>query len=334
MAQLIEYSGAWRWELGNFLENLYIVAGGPTDHEQWTKHLAPGESFTSVPVALAIVLGNCEAAFDPMTEHRRRIRRKYTDNENLPIIFDYMNCSIGNPTEEKVEKLIRPAQEYTEDPDWWETVGAWEPSRVRFPSGLQTLLGKIKATGMIPGLWLEPEVIGVKSTDLDLLPNEVYFQRFGALRARLDTIIDRLVLEYRVGYFKLDYNIDVTQGTELNATSPGDGMLEHRRAYISWINGIYNRFPDLVLESYSSGAQRLDYHMLATYSIQSTSDQQDSVLYAAISVAVPTALTPEQSASWAYPQPDWTDEMISFTIINSLLGRVHLSGRLDLLSDS
>ncbi|RDW60575.1 hypothetical protein BP6252_11958 [Coleophoma cylindrospora] len=37
----IEHSGAWRWELGNILESLYIVAGGPTDHEQWTKHLAP-----------------------------------------------------------------------------------------------------------------------------------------------------------------------------------------------------------------------------------------------------------------------------------------------------
>ncbi|RDW77845.1 hypothetical protein BP5796_05697 [Coleophoma crateriformis] len=359
----IEHSGAWRWEFGNILESLYIVAGGPTDNEQWTKYLAPDESFTSVPVGLAVVAGNCEDAFAPMTQYRRRIRRKHADNDNLPVIFnDYMNCLMGDPTEEKVEKLIEPARQvgseyfvidagwYAEDPDWWETVGAWEPSKIRFPNGLKTLLDKIRAAGMVPGLWLEPEVIGVKSPLLGQFPNEAYFQRYGVrvseqgrhqldfrhpvVRSRLDAVVDRLVLEYGVGYFKLDYNIDVTQGTDIDAASPGDGMLEHRRAYMSWVNGLYDRFPDLVLESCCSGAQRLDYHMLATHSIQSTSDQQDSILYAAISAAVPTALTPEQSASWAYPQPDWSDDLIGFTMVNSLLGRAYLSGRVDLMSAS
>ncbi|KAJ5382984.1 Aldolase-type TIM barrel [Penicillium concentricum] len=72
--------------------------------------------------------------------------------------------------------------------------------------------------------------------------------------------------------------------------------------------------------------------MLSVHSLQSTSDQQDPALYAAIAAALPTAVVPEQSATWAYPQPGWSDELNAFTVVNSLLGRVYLSGRLDKLS--
>jgi len=35
---------------------------------------------------------------------------------------------------------------------------------------------------------------------------------------------------------------------------------------------------------------------------------------------------------WAYPQPDFTDDEIAFTLCGALLGRVHLSGHLDQMS--
>src|SRR5690606_33646092 len=65
--------------------------------------------------------------------------------------------------------------------------------------------------------------------------------------------------------------------------------------------------------------------------IQSTSDNQDPLLYAAIAAAAPTAVTPEQGAVWAYPDHRWSRQRNAFTLVNSLLGRVHLGGRLDLL---
>ena len=358
----IEHSGSWRWELGDLANSLYLIAGGPTDQDhQWSKILKPGNVFTSVPVALVIVEGDRNAAFGPITEYRRRIRRPHPDNERLPIIFnDYMNCLMGDPTTEKVEALIGPAAKagaeyfcidcgwYSDDAGWWDSVGEWEPSKVRFPAGLKRVLDNIRDAGMTPGLWIEPEVVGLNSPVADTLPKEAFFQRYGkrvsamnryqldyrhpAVIERMNGIIDRLVNEFGAGYFKFDYNIDITQGTDVNTSSPGDGMFEHRRAYLAWIEGIFTRFPNLVIETCSSGAQRMDYAMLAMHSLQSTSDQQDAVKYAAIAAAVPTAVTPEQSATWAYPQPEWNNELIAFTVVNSLLGRVHLSGRLDLLS--
>ena len=359
----IEHNGSWRWEIGDYKDGIYLNGGGPTDQDHaWSKKLAPGESFVSVPVALVVVLGEFDSVFTPLNSYRRLMRRPHDDNAMLPVIFnDYMNCLMGDPTTAKVEALIAPAAHagaevfvidcgwYSDDDGWWETVGEWNPSRKRFPEGLDKTLAKIRNAGMVPGLWIETEVMGIKCPSADTaLPLEAFFQRAGhriieqgryqldfrhpAVVARMNAVIDRLVRELGVGYFKFDYNIDVTQGTDVGCTSPGDGLFEHNRAYLRWVNGLFDRYPGLVIENCSSGAQRMDYAMLETHPLQSTSDQEDPVLYAAIAAAVPTAVCPEQSATWAYPQPEWTDELNSFTVVNSLLGRVHLSGHLGNLS--
>ena len=358
----IEHNGSWRWEIADYHGGLYLNAAGPSDEQNWSKPLPPGGCFTSVPVGLVIVDGTLEKAFGALTKYRRRIRRKHVDNEELPVIFnDYMNCLMGNPTMEKVDALIEPAVKmgaeyfcidcgwYADvEEDWWPSVGAWEPSQNRFPGvGLKGLLQKIKEAGLIPGLWIEPEVVGINSPVAAQLPKEAFFQRDGervievdryqldyrhpAVIERMNSVIQRLV-DIGAGYFKFDYNLDITQGTDVNAHSPGDGQMEHNRAYIKWVSQLFDRFPDLVIESCSSGGQRMDYALLAVHPLQSTSDQEDPVKYAAVAASAPTAVTPEQSASWAYPQPEWSEELNALTVINSLLGRVHLSGRVDKLS--
>jgi alpha-galactosidase len=355
----IEHNGSWNWELGDWHDNLYIAASGPdNNNHDWRQRLAPGASFTTVPVSVCHLYGDDQAAFAALTQYRRHIRRQHADNQRLPIIFnDYMNCLMGDPTDEKILALVGPVAKsgaeffvidcgwYADDSNWWDDVGLWEPSKRRFPMGFDKLLGKIREAGLRPGLWLEPEVIGVRSPMADRLPFEAFFQREGKrivekgryqldfrhpeVTKFLDSVVDRCVQEYGAGYFKFDYNIEVTQGTDIDSTSSGAGQLGHNRAYLAWVNRIFDRYPDLVIESCSSGAQRMDYAMLATHPLQSTSDQQYPVHYAAIAAGVATAVTPEQSATWAYPQGDWSDEINALTVVNSLLGRIHLSGRLD-----
>jgi alpha-galactosidase len=359
----VENNGSWRWEIGDYKDSIYLAAGGPTgmDHN-WKQVLQPGQSFTTVPVALTRVAGGVEAAFAALTDYRRQIRRPHEDNENLPIIFnDYMNCLMGDPDEDKVSALLDPVAKtgaeyfvidagwYADDSTWWDDVGLWEPSQKRFPSGFKVLLDKIKSKGLIPGLWLEPEVVGVRSVVANRLPKEAFFQECGQrivengrfqldyrhpeVRTWMDTVIHSLVVNYGAGYFKFDYNIEVTQGTDIGgSSSTGAAHLEHQRAYLSWVRSLLDRYPTLVIENCSSGGQRMEYAMLSVHSLQSTSDQQDPALYAAIAAGVPTAVVPEQSATWAYPQPGWSDELNAFTVVNSLLGRVYLSGRLDKLS--
>jgi alpha-galactosidase len=371
----IEHNGSWHAELADRFDDVYLTLSGPTDREhQWRRRLAPGESFRTVPVTVALVTeGGFEAALAALTAHRRATRRPHPDHEQLPIVFnDFMNSLMGEPSTETLLPLVDAAAaagaEYfcidagwydTEPPGtvgpggvpgWWDAVGEWQESAARFPGGLGEVLDHIRAAGLIPGLWLEPEVVGVRSPVAASLPDEAFFRRGGvrvaewgrhqldlrhpAARAHLDTVVDRLVHDYGVGYLKLDYNIDIGAGTDGpdGTDSPGDGLLGHNRAYLDWLDGVLDRHPALVLESCAAGGSRTDHAILSRLPVHSVTDQQDFRLLPAIAAAAPTAVTPEQGAIWAYPLPEHTDAELGMVMVSAMLGRVHLSGRPDLLT--
>lgn len=357
----IEHNGSWHWEIIDQYDRLTLLVSGPTEHDNhWWKELKPGEEFVSVPAAIGAAEGGFEEVVGQLTGYRRVIRRPNEDNRLLRIIFnDYMNCLWGNPTTERLLPLIDAAAEagceyfcidagWYAPGEWWDGVGEWLPSSERFPEGIKYVLDYIRGKGMIPGLWLELEVMGVKSPKLKETDDSWFFMRHGKrvkdrsryqldfrspkVIAHADGVIRRLVEDYGVGYIKMDYNINAGIGTETDADSFGDGLLQHNRAYLAWLDGVFARYPDLVIENCSSGGMRMDYAMLSRHSIQSTSDQEDYVRYAGIAASSPSALTPEQSAIWSYPLREGDDEEVVFNMVNALLLRIHQSGHLAELS--
>ena len=113
-----------------------MVPGMQTEvQSHWFKQLKPGESFTTVPVAVGVSDADFAKAIGQLTKYRRMIRRVNKDDENLPVIFnDYMNCLFGDPTTEKELPLIDAAAEagceyYVIDAGWyapglwWDSVG-------------------------------------------------------------------------------------------------------------------------------------------------------------------------------------------------------------------
>jgi len=268
-----------------------------------------------------------------------------------------MNTLMGDPTTAKLLPLIEAAASagaevfcvdagwYDDGGAWWDSVGEWQPSQTRFPHGIEEVLGHIRAHGMVAGLWLEPEVVGVRSPIATALPDEAFFRRDGvrvvetgryqldlrhpAARAHLDAVVDRLVGEWGVGYLKLDHNIDAGSGTSGHPSEvAAAGALGHHRAHLDWLDGVLDRHPHLVLEDCASGGMRADQALLSRMQLLSTSDQQNLLHYAPIAAAAPTVVTPEQGAVWAYPQPGDTLDEVAFTLANALLGRIHLSGQL------
>ena len=353
----IEHNGSWHWEISDREGHLYVQLSGPSEIEShWSKELVPGESFRSVYCGVCAVSGGFDDAVAEMTRYRRLIRRRNHDNTRLPVIFnDYMNCLWADPTTEKELPLIDAAAEigceyfcidagWYADGSWWDQVGEWQESRKRFPNGLREVTDHIRKKGMIPGIWLEIEVMGIKCPMADKLPDECFFVRHGkrvydrsryqldfrvpAVRKHCDEVIDRLVRDYGVGYIKMDYNIESGIGTEINADSFGDGLLEHERAYLSWLDGIFERHPKLVIENCSSGGLRMDYALLSRCSVQSTSDQDDYRKYATIAANAPTAVCPEQAAVWSYPMTSGDSEEVVFNMVNAMLLRVNQSGHL------
>jgi len=365
----IEHNGSWYWEIsnvserGNNADDVYAYLGGPDDlHSAAWKNLKPGESYETVPVGVGCVRGGFGEAVEALTRYRRAACLKNRkDNARCSVIFnDYMNCLWGDPTEAKELPMIAAAAKagceyfvidagwYADlHEDWSQTIGAWQPSTTRWPHGLKFVLDQVRQAGMVPGLWLEPEVAGAKS-ELAQKPDNWFLMRHGKrvfknsrllldfrnpeVRSYLDEVIERLVNEYGVGYIKMDYNVDSLQGTELNADSFGQGLLEHNRAHLAWLDAIGSRYPELVIENCGSGGGRMDYAMLSRLQVQSMTDQENYLKLPAILVGASAAVLPEQLAIWSYPLANADADQASFNMVTAMMCRIHQSGRVDSLS--
>lgn len=356
----IEHNGSWHWEISDIAKELYVLISGPTFREgHWSKRLARGESFATVPATIGRVKGDLTTALQALNALRRLIRLPHPDMEKMPVIFnDYMNCLMAEPTTEKLLPVIDAAAEVgceyfvvdagwfaTLEETWWTSVGEWKESPDRFPNGgFVRVMDHIRARGMVPGLWLEMEVVGITSPVARSSPDTWFFQRDGRrvsdhgryqldyrnreVRQHADGILDRVIRDYGVGYIKNDYNINAGPGTDLKADGLGDGLLEHNRAFLAWMDSVMKRHPALVVENCASGGLRMDYASLCHHSIQSTSDQTDYRLTGIIAAASVSAVTPEQAAVWSYPLKNAGEEETVFNMVNALLLRIHQSGRI------
>lgn len=370
----IEHNGPWEWEVGEDDPGLHVTAFGPEykDHG-WFTNLGEGNDFESVPVSFAIAAGDWQQAVAEMTLQRRALRiakarelgrvDQFEHTQGLVIYNDYMNTLFGDPRIEKELPLIEGAASVgadvfcidagwydSTDGGWWDMVGEWQASTNRFgDAGLRGLADTIRAHGMGLGLWLEPEVIGVKSPLASMLPDSAFFQRHGVrvcdsgrylldfrspeAREHVTRTVDRLIDDFGAVFFKFDYNTIPGVGTDLNAESVGDGLLEHCRAYVDWLDDLRRRHPDVMIENCGSGAMRADYAQLSRLDLQSTSDQCDPLIYAAIAAGAGMTILPEQQGNWGYAQQEMDDETAVFTLATGVLGRLYLSGFIDRMTE-
>ena len=207
----------------------------------------------------------------------------------------------------------------------------------------------IRQKGMKPGIWLEPEVMGINCPILYKFTDECFFTRHGKkvidhgryhfdfrnkkVTDFLNGVVDRLINDYGIEYFKFDYNIDGGVGTEIDSDSFGDGLMEHCNAYLNWVDGLYSRHPGLIIENCASGGMRMDYKSLSHFSMQSLSDAADYDTTAVISAMSGTAVIPEQALVWVVPMRTHTLDEVVLNMVNAMFLRPIISGETHLLSD-
>lgn len=368
----IESNSSWYYELSDAAGKYYLYLGGPNyPFGGWFKSLKPGEGYTTPCVAVAFgnslndVVGN-------MTKYRRHIALSSPADEKLPTIFnEYMHLSWDSPTAENtanyapvvaktgVEYYVIDCGWHNEEPGdkIYPFVGHWKESKARFPEGVRKTTDYIRSLGMKPGLWIEPEIIGIQCQEmLEYYDDDCFFQRFGKrlavmnrhfldyrnpkVRAYMSETIRRMVEDYGAEYIKCDYNQDCGIGTDLNAENPGAGLEEASNAFLDWMREMVTKYPNVVFEGCASGGMRMDYKTLSAYSLVSTSDQTDYLLYPYIAGNILSAVLPEQAAVWSYPVAsdctkgeDVSDGRIVINMINSFLGRIHLASHLEYLNE-
>ena len=370
----IESNNHWQYTISAQKGELVLYLGGESAFcGNESKELLPNESLRTVSVALAC--GNSlNAVIGEMTKYRRHIAGRCAPDKHLPVIFnEYMHLSWDSPTEENTRKVAPTvansgAEYYVIDCGWhneeagnivYPYVGQWRESKARFPHGVRATTDFIRSLGMKAGLWIEPEIVGVKCEEmLNFYDEDCFLHRNGkriAVMGRyflnfsapkvidyLSETIRRMVEEYGAQYIKMDYNED--------AGGADESLSRDRAAYLAWIDKMRRRFPNVLFETCSSGGMRMDYETLKHFSLVSTSDQTDYRLYPYISANILSAVLPEQAAVWNYPvvgedaigepflhDKKWAKENISFeqivmNTVNALLGRMHLASHLEILT--
>lgn len=366
----IESNATWYYELSDVGREHYLWLGGASlPFGGWSKALKPGESYRTVPVALAFG-DTLDGVIGEMTKYRRHIAGQCEADRTLPTIFnEYMHLSWDSPTEENT-RIYAPVvaktgvEYYVIDCGWhneepgniiYPYVGQWKESRARFPNGVRATTDYIRSLGMKAGLWIEPEIIGIQCREmLDYYTEDCFIQRNGRrlavmnrhfldyrhprVREYMTETIRRMVEDYGADYIKFDYNQDMGVGTDRDALNAGDGLEKCTDAFFSWVEDMKARYPDVILEGCSSGGMRMDYRTLSTYSLVSTSDQTNYLKYPYIAGNILSAVIPEQAAVWSYPvgacrKEEISDDQIVMNMINSFLGRMHLASHLEWMDE-
>ena len=366
----IECNATWYYEISDRRGKLYLYAtGASSPFGGWYKKLAKGESYRTPSVALALSHSVC-GVLGEMTKYRRAISGLSGVDYSLPTIFnEYMHLSWDSPTEENT-KIMAPivagtgVEYYVIDCGWhneepgniiYPYVGQWKQSNARFPNGVRATTDYIRSLGMKAGLWIEPEIVGIKCTDmLEHYDDDCFLKRYGKRIANHDRYfldyrnpkviaymtetIRRMVEDYGADYIKFDYNQDMGVGTDEGGIACGEGLELCAEAFLNWVDSVKRMFPKVVFEGCASGGMRMDYKTLSYFSLISTSDQIDYLKYPYIAGNILSAVIPEQAAVWSYPvgactKEEINDDQIIMNMINSFLGRMHLASHLELMNE-
>ena len=242
--------------------------------------------------------------------------------------------------------------------------GTWLEDRGRFPDGIKAVSDYVHSLGMKFGLWLAPEVVGDENYEMvEYYGDECFFMRNGkkishGMGYLLDfrqkkvydymaATIDRMVNEYGCDYIKFDGCPNAGFGTERDSTSLGNGLEEHTEVFLGWVKDMMERHPQVIFEDCFGGGMRMDYKALSMFSLISTSDQVRYDHYPYITANIFASVLPEQAAVWSYPvdsalydpkNEELVNERVSrervvMNMVNSILGRIHLASRINLLDE-
>ncbi|MHB1461544.1 MAG: glycoside hydrolase family 36 protein [Armatimonadota bacterium] len=381
----IEGGHNWHIEVGSHSNwdgsrpGMYLQLDGADERYcGWSLELKPGDTFTAAPAVVGVTEGGFEEAVRALDIYKRQQKPVDAWEGEWPVCFnDYMNAIWANPSLENERPLFKAAKKagadvYCIDAGWfckagfsWSSgLGDWVPSPDRFGEiGLQGLLDEIMAEGLVPGIWLEMEIVGFDS-EIAKKPDDWFLMRHGkrvfgqtryffnwtnpGVRAYMHGVIDMLV-GMGVGFIKNDYNECVGVGADNLGSSAAHGLIVNNRAFYSFIDEVCAKHPRLIIENCGSGAMREEPEALKHFHVQSFSDQEYYTKCPSIIVGSLGGILPEQLGNWVFPYPllypnisnlgilDTPEYLATmadgeetvFNVVNGLVGNFYLSGHID-----
>lgn len=347
---------SWQFEISLNSDKTLNVVGGLADYDfgHWCKTVASGESFTT-PRAIVAQGKTLIEACDKLVK-AQDLNISPVDN-NMDIMFNDYCTTWGNPNLESIKSiadtlkgkgikyLIIDAGWYGKQ-NWWQSMGEWEVNDDKFPNGLKEAADYIRECGMIPGLWFELEVVGPFSKYYNC--TEHLLKRNGSVLTTgerrfwdmedpwvIEHLTERVIKQLRdngFGYIKIDYNETIGIGCD-GYESLGEGLRKKIKASQEFIKKLGREVPDIVIENCSSGGHRLEPSMMEIVSQASFSDAHETRSIPIIAANLHRVIHPCQSQIWAVLRRYDDKHRIHYSMVNSFLGRMCLSGDIYDLND-
>lgn len=357
----IAHNASWQIEWYRKDEGL-AMSGGLADRDfgHWMKDVKSGEIFVAPE---AIVSTAHTDSLDIFTERLTRaalegFEKAPASERELPVLFNEYCTTWGNPSHENIIKILdcicgRGFRYFVIDCGWfkedgvpWDiSMGDYEVSPTLFPEGLEKTVQAIKDADMIPGIWFEIENVGkaAKAYNMEehLLHKDgvvltSYFRRFWNMRdAWVQEYLSEKVIgtlkKYGFGYMKIDYNETIGTGCD-GAESLGEGLRLNMEAAADFIEKVKAEVPGIILENCSSGGHRLEPGLMSQMSMASFSDAHECLEIPIIAANLHRLIHPVQSQIWAVIRRDDSLKRIAYSVINTFLGRMCISGDVTELS--
>lgn len=349
---------SWQMEVICF-EDSYRLVGGMADRDfgAWSKELKPGESYVS-PRALVAEADNLYDLYDKLIKAQKP-NIAPADRE-MPVVFNEWCTTWGNPTYDNIKKIaekIAPlgigyfvidAGWYKDKADWSSSTGDWIPNRNMFPCGIKEAADCIRENGMIPGLWFELETVGQNSKAWNTFSDK-FLKRDGypilagvrkfwdmedpSVVEYLTERVINLLRENGFGYVKIDYNETIGPGCD-GYESAGEGLRRKVAASQEFFKKIAREIPGIVIENCASGGHRLEPSFMEICSQGSFSDAHECTSIPIIAANLHRVMRLEQSQVWCVLQASDTPERTVYSLTNTFLGRMCISGNVPGLSDA
>lgn len=352
----IAHPASWQMEVYR-KDNGLALSGGLADRElgHWMKHVEPGKNFTTPE---AIVSTAQTDSFDIFTGRLTTaglvegFLKAPESEQDLPIVFNEYCTTWGNPSHENICEIVdaikgKGFKYFVIDCGWYKEngipwdigMGDYEVSSELFPDGMEKTVQVIKDAGMIPGIWFEIENVGSASHAYHLTEHllhkdnavlTTYFRRFWDMQ---DPWVDKYLTDkvigtlkkYGFGYMKIDYNETIGIGCD-GAESAGEALRENMEATVSFIEKVKEEVPGIVLENCASGGHRLEPKLMSVMSMASFSDAHECEEIPIIAANLHWVIHPAQSQIWAVIRQDDSLKRIAYSISNTFLGRMCISG--------
>lgn len=139
-----------------------------------------------------------------------------------------------------------------------------------------------------------------------------------------ENVVD-LLNRYGFRYIKIDYNESIGIGCD-DADGLGEGLRKSVLASQDFFRELHRDVPGLIVENCSSGGHRLEASMMALCDIASFSDAHECVQIPIIAANLHRLIQPAKSQIWAVLHKTDSLRPINYSMVNTMLGVMCLSG--------